>query len=71
MNRFNGFEGRNGEFQFDDNSCKRYQPREPGCGGQENCFAPEPVSRGLWDRRDRWDQEVRRDRRVFPEPEAR
>ena len=37
MNRYNGFDDRNCDAQFDDNSCKRYHSRECGCMDREQC----------------------------------
>lgn len=38
MNRYNGFDDRNCGSQFDDNSCKRYHPKEHGCTDREQYF---------------------------------
>lgn len=38
MNRFNGFDDRDCVSQFDDNSCKRYRPKERSCTDREQCF---------------------------------
>ena len=35
MNRYNGFDDRNYDSQFDDNSCKRHHPKEHGCAERE------------------------------------
>ena len=35
MNRFNGFDDRNCDSPFDDNSCKRHHPKEHGCTDRE------------------------------------
>ena len=35
--RYNGFEDRNCDAQFDDNSCKRYHPKEYSCTDREQC----------------------------------
>lgn len=40
MNRFNGYDSRNGDSQFDDLSCKRYSPRDLSGMDRENCFCP-------------------------------
>ena len=37
MNRYNGFDDRNCDSQFDDNSCKRHHPNEHGCTDREQC----------------------------------
>lgn len=37
MNSYRYFEDRNCDTQFDDNSCKRYSPREYGCRDNCNC----------------------------------
>ena len=38
MNRYNGFNDRSCGSQFDDNSCKRYHPRECGCADRDCGF---------------------------------
>lgn len=38
MNRYNGFDDRKCDPQFDDNSCKRYHPKEHGCADREHSF---------------------------------
>lgn len=37
MNIYNGFDDRNCDSQFDDNSCKRHHPKEHGCTDREQC----------------------------------
>ena len=37
MNRYNGFDDRNCDSQFDDNSCKRHHPKDYGCMDREQC----------------------------------
>ena len=37
MNRYNCFDDRNCDSQFDDNSCKRHHPKEHGCTDREQC----------------------------------
>ena len=37
MNRYNRFDDRNCDSQFDDNSCKRHHPKEHGCTEREQC----------------------------------
>lgn len=38
MNRYNGFEDRSCNSQFDDNSCKRHHPKEHEYDEREHCF---------------------------------
>ena len=38
MNRYNGFDDRNCDSQFDDNSCKRHHSNEHGCADREQCY---------------------------------
>ena len=38
MNRYNGFDDKNCDPQFDDNACKRHHPKEYGCTDREHSF---------------------------------
>ena len=37
-NRYNSFNEKNCDAQFDDNSCKRHRPKDPDCTDKAHCF---------------------------------
>lgn len=74
MSNYHRFESRNCDAQFDDNSCKRYPPKEHSCNEKEHCSCCKivlPDLRGLSVHKVRLVQEVRKAHKVYLDPEAR